>query len=329
MLVSILALALLARTAGSLRLHMAITSGTIIGNGRIGNMLFEKNDRKDVLIGRSDNYAEKLPDQGPIYVSTRNKDLEDIIESTPGHRRQDLVFLQNGILTDYLSKKGLQDNTQALLYVAVAKKGEEPTDGPEGYTSVTGKWGMDFKERMNKANLFCQVLDKEAWFIKMLEKHIWICAFMAVGAKHGVNVGTVEASHQVEVQALIEEMVTAAEKATQVKFPQGVIDRLCIYARSVAHFPTALKEFEVLVLCILSPLLYFQWRNGWFLDLTFKAIANGELDPCPLHTDILLRSKEVSVLDAFNAWRAANPEADSAGRLSMWIVLNSKKYVSA
>ena len=245
MFLPILAASLITRSVTALRLTMAITPGTIIGNGRIGNMLFEKNDKKDVLISRSDNYADKLPAEGPIYISTRNKDLEEIIASTPEHRRPDLVFLQNGILTDYLRKKGLEDNTQALLYVAVAKKGEEPIDGPEGYTSVTGRWGTDFKERMNKANLFCQVLDKEPWLIKMLEKHIWICAFMAVGAKHGVNVGTVEASHRAEVQALIEEMVAAAEKETKVKFPAGVIDRLCVYARSVAHFPTALKEFEV------------------------------------------------------------------------------------
>ena len=58
--------------------------------------------------------------------------------------REDLVFLQNGMLLPWLSKVGLSDNTQALLYMAVAKMGEEPTDGitdmaPEGLTSATGK----------------------------------------------------------------------------------------------------------------------------------------------------------------------------------------------
>ena len=118
---------ILLRSVLSLRLNMmAITSGTIIGNGRIGGMLFEKNDNKDVIITRDDSYVDKLASSGPIYISTRNKDLEKIIADTPKHRLPDLVFLQNGILTNYLSKKGLQDNTQALLYVAVAKKGEDP-----------------------------------------------------------------------------------------------------------------------------------------------------------------------------------------------------------
>jgi hypothetical protein len=30
-----------------------------------------------------------------------------------------------------------------------------------------------------------------------------------------------------------------------LEFPGGLADRLCAYAISVAHFPTALKEFEV------------------------------------------------------------------------------------
>lgn len=34
-------------------------------------------------------------------------------------------------------------------------------------------------------------------------------------------------------------------KETGVQFPLGVADRLCAYARSVGHFPTALKEYKV------------------------------------------------------------------------------------
>lgn len=80
----------------SLRLSMAVVPGTIIGNGRIGGMLFEANTKKDVVIGRNDNYLEKLFPSGPIYITTRNKDLDDIIKSTPKSRQEDLVFMQNG-----------------------------------------------------------------------------------------------------------------------------------------------------------------------------------------------------------------------------------------
>ena len=37
----------------------------------------------------------------------------------------------------------------------------------------------------------------------MLEKHIWICAVMTVGAKHGCKVGEVEKDHNEEVLFVI------------------------------------------------------------------------------------------------------------------------------
>ena len=86
------------------------------------------NQRKDLLISsRESSIPESVT--GPIYVCTRNNDLEAIISKTPSSRLQDLVFLQNGILTNYLASKGLSDNTQGLVYFAVAKKGDKPIDG--------------------------------------------------------------------------------------------------------------------------------------------------------------------------------------------------------
>lgn len=45
-------------------------------------------------------------------VCTRNDDLEDVISRTPPARREDLVFLQNGVLGPFLDKHGLAKNTQ-------------------------------------------------------------------------------------------------------------------------------------------------------------------------------------------------------------------------
>ncbi len=45
-----------------------------------------------------------------------------------------------------------------------------------------------------------QVLGRQAFTQSMLEKLIWICAFMLVGARHGgCTVGEVEAQHREEV----------------------------------------------------------------------------------------------------------------------------------
>lgn len=262
----------------SLRRNLAkITNGIIIGSGRIGDHLYASNNNQDTLFTSRDQKVTS-DSKGPIYVCTRNNDLENIIESTPSDRREDLIFLQNGVLTKYLTAKGLQDNTQALIYYAVAKKGENPIDGitdlnPDGLTAVTGKWAEDFAARLSNAGLSCKVLDKPTWTVAMLEKHIWICAFMAVGAKHGCTVGDVENLYNEEVRTLISELTAAAAKECKVKFPGGVEDRLCAYARSVAHFPTALKEFE--------------WRNGWFIDISKSALSHKEADPCPIHTEYI------------------------------------------
>ena len=108
----------------------------------------------------------------------------------------------------------------------------------------------------------------------MLEKHVWICAFMLVGASHGgCTVGEVESTYTSEFEALASEMMTAGASALGVEVADGYLDRLKAYARAVSHFPTAVKEFE--------------WRNGWFYKLTCDAVKAGREDPMPLHTQAL------------------------------------------
>jgi hypothetical protein len=104
-------------------------------------------------------------------------------------------------------------------------------------------------------------------------------AFMLVGAKHKVTVGEVESQHKQEVSELIEELAAAGADALGVQLDSGVVERLNAYARSVAHFPTAVKEFE--------------WRNGYFYNLTQQALQQGRPDPCPKHTALLKEVKAI------------------------------------
>jgi hypothetical protein len=104
-------------------------------------------------------------------------------------------------------------------------------------------------------------------------------AFMLVGAKHKLSVGEVESQCPGEVGALMRELAAAGAAALGVEVAPGMTERLMAYARSVAHFPTAVKEFE--------------WRNGYFWGLTQAALAEGRPDPCPLHTSLL---KEVGAV---------------------------------
>ncbi|CAM9663480.1 unnamed protein product, partial [Hapterophycus canaliculatus] len=178
-----------------------MAAATIVGGGRIGCALYDMGGGKDTLVGRADT----IPDSdGPIYVCTRNDDLEDVISRTPSTKREDLVFLQNGVLEPLLKKHGLEKNTQALVYFAVSKKGDAPIDGvtdtnPEGLTSACGKWAGEFKERLTKGGLSCHELPEDRYTARMYEKHIWICAFMLVGAVHHCNMGEVDADYADEV----------------------------------------------------------------------------------------------------------------------------------
>jgi hypothetical protein len=55
------------------------TPGVIVGGGRIGTLLYELNDRRDVLL--TDRNAEIPLTDGPIYVATRNNDLGNHLHS--------------------------------------------------------------------------------------------------------------------------------------------------------------------------------------------------------------------------------------------------------
>ncbi|XP_038896695.1 uncharacterized protein LOC120084958 isoform X1 [Benincasa hispida] len=276
---------------GARRLRiMAAATGTkvvpavIVGSGRVGRALLDMGNGEDFLVKRGESVP--LDFSGPILVCTRNDDLEAVLEATPRSRWNDLVFFQNGMLDPWYESKGLDDANQVLAYFAISKLGEAPVDGitdtnPEGLTAAYGKWASAVAGRLNAAGLSCKVLGKEAFEKQMLEKLIWICAFMLVGARHpGATVGAVEKDYRSEVSSLIAELASAAAAERQLVFEEGIEERLCAYSRAVAHFPTAVKEFK--------------WRNGWFYSLSEKAIAAGKPDPCPLHSAWL---KELKVVE--------------------------------
>ena len=256
----------------------AVQPAVIVGGGRIGTALLEMGDGvSDVLLRRGDAWPSNAP-EGPIYVCTRNDALAGVVAGVPEARRGDLVFTQNGMLQPWLDEVGLGDATQCLLYLAVAKLGEKPTDGvtdanPEGLTAAHGKWAQAMADRLAAGGMSCKVLPKGPFTAAMFEKLIWICAFMLVGARHKCTVGEVEAQHAEEVGRLIKELLAAATSECGASFDDAdtvVVPRLMAYARSVAHFPTAVKEFE--------------WRNGFFHGLSAQATAAGRPDPCPTHT---------------------------------------------
>lgn len=239
----------------------------VIGGGRIGSLLAQGGET--VLLGREDSID--ADGSGPIFIATRNDSLEGIVEKCPESRRKDLVFLQNGYLDDFLSSKGLLDNTQALLYLSVTAKGVDPVDGittvnPEGLTAATGEHAQALADQLSALNLKCNVVSAEEYRPAMFEKLIWISTYMLVGtAKECASVGQAGRDHGDLVEQIVNELAAAVSKKEGITFSEGTMARLAAYTDVVTDFPCGVKEFE--------------WRNQYFYNLGDEA--------CPTHNALL------------------------------------------
>jgi hypothetical protein len=239
----------------------------IIGGGRIGGTLAQAG--ACVILGRDDTIDPN--GVGPILIATRNDALDGIVTKCPDNRRKDLVFMQNGYLDDFLGSKGLQSNTQVLLYLSVTGKGVAPIDGvttvnPEGLTAATGEWAQAFADRLAKLDLKCNVVSSEEYRPAMFEKLMWISTYMLVGAaKECKTVGQAGLEYGDVVEQVVTELVSAVSAKEGIVFPDGTLARLKAYTDVVADFPCAVKEFE--------------WRNKYFWDLGDEA--------APTHNELL------------------------------------------
>ena len=270
---------------------------TIIGSGRVGSLLQELGSDKDTVLKRGEKINKD--GKGPIYLCVRNADLADILKECPEGRKEDLVFMQNGMLEEFWRKWGIlfgsgvpseHASTRLNVWFGIAKKGgevlgkNESGDESEELTCATGKWSGAVKERLEKGGLGCRVLGERDWRRNMLEKLIWISVFNLVGAVHGnITMGEVSMKHERETKELITELCAMLRGTLGVPLMSGVEQRLIDYGKSVASFPTGLKEF--------------MWRNGWFYGKTKLAKKNGFPDPCPIHTDYLEDGKARGLID--------------------------------
>mmetsp|Transcript_7602 Transcript_7602/g.20193 ORF Transcript_7602/g.20193 Transcript_7602/m.20193 type:complete len:371 (+) Transcript_7602:58-1170(+) len=260
----------------------------IVGGGRIGSLLASLGnpENPDIVVRRGEPVPQR---EGPIYICTRNDDLEAVIEATPQEKRGDLVFLQNGMLDPLLRKYGLMDNSRVNVYFAVAKLGAKPVDGitttnPEGLTAATGRWSQAIAERLARAELSCRVLQSRDFTRSMFEKLIWISAVMLIGSVHGnIPVGQVAEKHAAELEEMVDELARMVRFTARTALLGGVPERIAAYCRAVPDFPTALKEFK--------------WRNGYFYHYTQLARKNNFDDPTPMHTDYLEDGKAKGLID--------------------------------
>ena len=234
----------------------------IIGMGRIGTLL--AGAQADGLlqprcVARGAPMFEEGDAQrrGPIYVCTRNDDLEAIIRACPEERRRDLVFVQNGMILSLLHQHGLDGATQALIYFAVERMHAQPADG--GGTLAWGPWAEAFAARVRACGCQCKVLsDRTEFNRRMVDKLLWICIFGVLCTRHqGMTVGKAAATRVDDVRHMVDELCPIIEREFRWGEDRGLnrpmlVISLLEYSKKIPDFVAGFKEYP--------------WRNGWFME---------------------------------------------------------------
>lgn len=259
-------------------------SAVIVGGGRMGRAIFAMGDGWDVLVGRLDPFPEDAP-VGPIYMCTKNDDLKAAIAKVPTKRHEDMVFVQEGDLGPLLVEElapGLPV-TQVLFWGSrsrnpVASVRTEFDLKGINCVGAHGKWAEEVNVRMMTNRVGGQLRPEPGFTQCYWERNIWLAAYMLVGVLHGgCSVGTVVRELRQEVDALMMELATAVSAAhPHVLWDRGQIcERLARFSERIPNRPSVLEDFK--------------WRNGIFYEISLQAAAAGRPDPCPRHTEALLR----------------------------------------
>ncbi|MFO0579163.1 MAG: ketopantoate reductase C-terminal domain-containing protein [Polyangia bacterium] len=253
----------------------------VIGAGRIGGALHARSGWP--LIGRpehpghpvqgDDTAVLEQPPGAPILICVRNDDLDAVLRRVPEARRPDLVFIQNGMLEDFLAERGLADATRGLLFLSVASRGAPIEVG--GTSPFTGPHAEHMARLFQGIDLAAEAIDRARFTAVMLEKLLWNCVFGLLCQVHGCDVGTVldeyAGEHSGELETLVAELAAVGRAALGVQVGDAeLVERLGAYSRSIPRVRAAVREWR--------------WRNGWFV----RTAARLGL-PLPLHARLTAR----------------------------------------
>ena len=100
----------------------------------------ERMGRDDLVVRRGDAIPADHP--GPIYVCTPTEDLPAVIAACPKEKRDDLVFLQDGMLEPIFAREGIYGPTQAALFLACMRRGGKPVDGVNSESAARWSCGQ-------------------------------------------------------------------------------------------------------------------------------------------------------------------------------------------
>jgi ketopantoate reductase len=241
----------------------------VIGAGRVGGALSTRARLEHVpctLVDRAHGWeALQRPAGEPVVLTVRNDDLDAVRERIPQHRRADLVFVQNGMIRDWLAKHQLQDATRGLLFFAVPSRGAPIETGPAN--PFWGPHAAALVEWFGQLGLPAEALDTRAFAIAELEKLLWNSCFGLLCERFDADVGTVVREHADTLGALVLELLPISEPAFELSLAmrdrEAMLERMRSYAARIPTNRASVKEWP--------------WRNGWFVGR----------EPTPLHRELL------------------------------------------
>jgi len=246
---------------------------TLVGAGRIGGALARAAGARRLphhVVRRDAGWDALREGTGPVLVTVRNDDLDAVVARVPEARRDDLVFIQNGMLRDWQAAAGLSHATRGLLFFAVPSRGAPIEVG--GPSPFTGPHAAAVVEFMTAIEVPAEVVDAAAFARVELEKLVWNAAFGLLCERFEASVGTLVEAHADVTTALCGELLDVGARKLGLPLDaaarEGMIARLLAYSRSIAGYRGAVKEWP--------------WRNGWFVA---AADAIGVATPC--HTALL------------------------------------------
>jgi ketopantoate reductase len=212
--------------------------------------------------------ALERPQGDPVLVLVRNADIDDVLARVPLHRRDDLVFVQNGALRSFFAERGLAGNTRGLLYFAVAKKGQDVVPGLP--SPMCGPHGLAVARWMTELGIEAVEMPWARFGYYELEKLLWlVCHGILCEAHGGITVGELVQSHRDELHALVAELLPVGRATFHVEAPADyVTERLVAYSLTIPSWGSSVKEWP--------------YRNGWF-----AAQARSHGIDTPIHDGLI------------------------------------------
>ncbi|XRB23749.1 ApbA_C domain-containing protein [Pseudoscourfieldia marina] len=198
----------------------------------------------------------------PIFVATTADSIQCVINATPPKRRNDLVWMQNGILTGVLGQHHLADTTRAVLRLSAQADGSFQSGSLASV--VHGTHAHDFANILRVGGgVDCDVTSNLSDVdVAAFQKLLWSTAVpLLCNALGGVDVAHVIKNAGDDLDMLVRELAyAAAPHALGRNLHDCEADSAVAHVRAYSADVSSSKPSSKLAQD------EWAWRNGWFLE---------------------------------------------------------------